>query len=82
MKKKKVENPMGLAREILKLLKEEPRQTPRSIKERVSFSRSTTMNVLMVLYDLGLVETKVRGLYEITSLGKYVLEAIKKESGG
>ena len=79
MKKKRLENPTGLAREILKFLKEEPRQTPRSIRERLSFSRSTTMNALMVLSDLGLVETKVRGLYDITPLGKYVLEKIGKE---
>lgn len=79
MKGEKVGNPMGLAREILRLLKEEPRQTPGSIRERVNFSMSATRNVLMVLSDLGLVETKVRGLYEITSLGKYVLENSGKE---
>ena len=49
---------MGLAREILKLLKEKPRQTPRSTKEKVSFSRSTTTNVLIVLSDLGLWKPK------------------------
>ena len=54
----KVGNPMGLAREILKLLKEKPRQTPRSTKEKVSFSRSTTTNVLIVLSDLGLWKPK------------------------
>jgi len=82
MKKDKVGNPMGLATDILKLLKEEPRQTPGSIKEKVNFSISATRNVLMVLSDLGLVETKVRGLYEITPLGEHVLKNTVKEMKG
>jgi len=70
---------MALAREILKLLKEEPRQTPLLIREKMNLSKSTTMSVLSVLSDLGMVETRVRGLYEITPLGEYVLEKSGKE---
>lgn len=65
---------MGLAREILKILKDEPRQTPQSILSKTNVSMSTIRNNLMVLSDLNLVETKTRGLYEITPLGEYVLE--------
>jgi len=70
---------MGLARQILKLLREEPRQTPRSMMERMNLSKTTVMTVLKVLSDLGLVEARVRGLYEITPLGEYMLEKSGKE---
>ena len=65
---------LGLAREILKILKDEPRQTPQSILNKTNVSMSAIRNNLMVLSDLNLVQTKTRGLYEITPLGEYVLE--------
>lgn len=65
---------LGLAKEILKILKDEPRQTPQSILSKTNVSMSAIRNTLMCLSDLNLVETKTRGLYEITSLGEYILQ--------
>ena len=64
---------LGLAKEILTILKDEPRQTPQSIQGKINVSMSAIRNNLMVLSDLNLVEAKTRGLYQITELGKYVL---------
>ena len=69
----KVQN-LGLAKKILRILKDEPRQTPQSILHKTNVSMSAIRNNLMVLSDLNLVETKTRGLYEITPLGEYILE--------
>ena len=71
---------LGLAKEILKILKDEPRQTPKSLLNRLGVSMSAIRNNLMVLSDLNLVEAKIRGLYEITPLGEYVLEKIPREA--
>lgn len=70
---------LGLAREILKILKEKPRQTPQSLLNQTNVSMSSVRNNLMVLSDLDLIEAKTRGLYEITSLGKYLLDKIAEE---
>jgi len=64
----------GIANRILLLLKESPRQTPKSIAGRLSASVSTIRNALVILSDLKLVEAKVRGLYEITALGERLLK--------
>ena len=69
---------LGLAREILKILKDEPRQTPQSILSKIDVSMSAIRNNLMVLSDLKLVEAKTRGLYNITPLGEYILEKNKE----
>ena len=66
----------GIASRILLLLKESPRQTPKSIAVRLNASVSTIRNVLVILSDLKVVETKVRGLYEITPLGERLLKDI------
>jgi predicted transcriptional regulator len=65
-----------IASKILSLLKESPRQTPQSIAGRLNASVSTIRNALVILSDLKLVEAKVRGLYEITSLGERLLRDI------
>ena len=66
----------GIANRILRLLKEKPRQTPQSVAGQLSVSTSTVKNTLVVLSDLKLVETKVRGLYEISLLGERLLKEI------
>jgi Mn-dependent DtxR family transcriptional regulator len=48
----------------------------RTMAGRLDASVSTVRNVLMVLSDLGLVEAKVRGLYEVTPLGERLLKDI------
>lgn len=68
-----------IANKILLLLKESPRQTPQSIAGRLNASISTIRNALVILSDLKLVETKVRGLYEITPLGERLLRDILGE---
>jgi Mn-dependent DtxR family transcriptional regulator len=66
----------GVASRILSFLRESPRQTPQSMASRLDASVSTVRNVLVVLSDLGLVEAKVRGLYEVTPLGERLLKDI------
>jgi len=63
-----------IANRILLLLKESPRQTPKSIAGRLNASISTVRNALVILSDLKLVETRVRGLYEITPSGERLLK--------
>ena len=65
---------LGIANRILLLLKESPRQTPKSIAGWLNASVSTIRNALVILSDLKLVEAKVRGLYEITALGERLLK--------
>ena len=67
-------NMPGIAIRILQLLRESPRQTPKSIAGRLDASVSTIRNTLVILSDLGLVEARVRGLYEITPLGERLLK--------
>ena len=61
------------AKEILLLLKKKPRLSPVMISDELKLNRQMVRNVLSVLSELRLVDTPVRGLYEITSSGKQVL---------
>ena len=65
---------MGVARDILRILKLIPRQNPGSLQESLGVSLSSIKNALIHLTDMGLVDTPSRGVYIITNLGKYVLE--------
>ncbi len=65
---------MGVARHILEILKDEPRQTPSSLVKKMRAKGSTVRNCLVFLKDLRLVETPSRGLYRVSSLGEYVLD--------
>lgn len=69
---------LGLAKQILKILKEKPRQTPQSLLSKIDVSISAIRNNLMVLSDLSLVETPNRGLYQITPLGELVLKKLEE----
>jgi len=65
---------MGVARRILLMLREEPRQTPSNLVKELRAKGSTVRNCLVFLKDLRLVETPSRGLYRLSPLGEYVLE--------
>jgi len=65
---------LGVARRILKILKEEPRQTPSNLMKKLRAKQSTVRNCLVFLRDLKLVDTPSRGLYQLSFLGEYVLQ--------
>jgi predicted transcriptional regulator len=64
----------ALVLEILQLLASEPRQTPQSISNKLGASISSVKAVLQYHYEVGHVKRVAHGLYEITELGKYVLQ--------
>ena len=65
---------MALELKILQLLASEPRQTPQSISNKLDAPISTVKAVLQYHYGAGHVKKVAHGLYEITELGKYVLQ--------
>jgi len=65
---------MGVALDILRVLEEESRQSPEMIKDSLpQYTIHYIKSALTYLTDLSHVRRVVRGLYEITELGKYVL---------
>jgi len=62
--------------EILRAVKQMPRLTPILIAKMLGRPPSFIRNTLVVLLELGLVESPARGLYQITPLGEYVLEKL------
>lgn len=64
----------GVARRVLQVLREEPRQTPSNLVKKLRVKGSTVRNCLVLLKDLKLVETPSRGLYQISFIGEKVLE--------
>jgi len=64
----------ALVLEILQLLASEPRQTPQSISNKLGAPISTVKAVLQYHYGARHVKRVAHGLYEITELGKYVLQ--------
>ena len=66
-----------VALEALKLIREKPRLTPSEIADQIGRSTQYTRNVLVILQELGLVSTPVRGVYMITESGEHILN--KKE---
>lgn len=67
------------ARDILKVIDENPRITPLEIAKKLSMSAQHVRNVLTILLELRLVETPARGVYVTTNLGKFILREITKE---
>lgn len=65
-----------LATRILKMLEESPRQTPKMMADELDTNPAYVRNVLVVLQELKLIETIARGLYQITPLGREVLQRI------
>ena len=59
---------------ILKLIGDEPRQTPTTLSKKFEMSSSYMRNTLVTLYELGLVKREARGLYVLTELGLRVLD--------
>jgi len=68
-----------VAKEILKIIAENPRITPFEISKKAEMSAQYTRNTLRVLTELQLVKTPVRGVYLITDLGKCLLSHLDKE---
>jgi len=69
-----------VAIDILKAVEQTPRITPLEISKKLKISTQYIRNILVILVELGLVETPARGVYILTNLGKQVLEqATKKE---
>jgi len=64
------------ATKILILLRDTPHLAPTLIASKTGMVVSDVRNLLAVLLELKLVETPARGLYQITSLGEYVLQEI------
>ena len=59
---------------ILQLLASEPRQTPQNISNILDTPISSVKSALQYHYEMGHVKRVSHGLYEITELGKYVLQ--------
>lgn len=58
---------------VLRAIDQNPRITPLEISEKLEMNAQQVRNILLVIAELRLVETPVRGVYLITELGKYVL---------
>lgn len=68
-----------IAKEVLRIIKENPRITPAEISGKIDVTVQYVRNTLGVLTELSLVETPVRGVYLITNLGEYILRYLEKE---
>jgi DNA-binding IclR family transcriptional regulator len=60
--------------EILEVLHKTPRLSPILVASKTGIAIQHARNLLAVLLELKLVETPSRGLYQITSLGEYLLK--------
>ena len=69
-----IEADMGVSLDVLQALKEEARQTPEMLDERLpQYTINYIKTALTFLADMHHVNRVVRGMYEITELGLYVL---------
>ena len=59
--------------DVLRTIEQNPRITPMEISEKLKMNPQQVRNILLVLAELKLVETPVRGVYLITDQGKNVL---------
>jgi len=59
--------------EILKALQKTPRLSPALIASETGIELQRVRNYLVMLLELKLVEKPSRGLYQITSMGNYLL---------
>jgi len=66
-------------KEVLRVIRDEPRLTPIEIAERVKRDVGWIRNVLVTMRELQLVESPARGVYIITKQGEYVLEQMEVE---
>ena len=65
---------MGVSLDILKALEAESRQSPEMLDEKLpQYTIFYIKSALTYLTDMNHVRRVVRGMYEITELGKYVL---------
>ena len=68
-----IEADMGVSLDVLQALKEEARQTPEMLDEKLPYSYSHIKSALSYLAEMNHVVRVVRGMYEITELGLIVL---------
>jgi len=68
-----------VAIEVLTAIQQNPRITPAEIAEKTGITQQYVRNILSPLVELQLIETPVRGIYNITELGEYVLDYLQKE---
>jgi len=68
-----------VAIEVLTAIQQNPRITPAEIAEKTGITQQYVRNTLSTLVELHLIETPVRGIYNITELGEYVLDYLQKE---
>jgi predicted transcriptional regulator len=59
--------------DVLRTIDQNPRITPLEISQKLKTNAQQVRNILLVLAELKLVETPVRGVYLVTELGKRVL---------
>jgi len=65
---------MGVSLDVLRVLEGEARQSPEMLNENLpQYSLTYIKSALTYLTEMHHVDRVVRGLYEITDLGKYVL---------
>ncbi len=67
-----------IAVDILKTIQKKPRLTPKLIADEINRPIQPVRNMVAIINDLELVETSARGLYQITELGKTVLNSITR----
>ncbi|MCJ7633627.1 hypothetical protein MUP77_14715, partial [Candidatus Bathyarchaeota archaeon] len=63
---------------ILRILRDMPRLTPILMGRKMKRPASVIRNVLVILVELGLVNSAARGLYELTPEGEEILERTEK----
>ena len=64
---------MKISLKILKMINEEPRQTPILLSKRFDIHISYVRGILSTLHDLGLIKRVARGVYTINDLGVTIL---------
>jgi Mn-dependent DtxR family transcriptional regulator len=71
---------LGVAVEILELLEQRPRLNVELISRRVPVSRRYVKDALTHLVGLGLIVRISRGMYELSPLGRKLLEQLRSEA--
>ena len=79
---KSTEEKTGVAVEILKLLQEEPKQSPAMMDSKLPHKIGSIKAALHYLTSLGHVSKLARGLYVISELGTCVLRHLLEQSEG
>jgi predicted transcriptional regulator len=70
------------ALEVLQVISGKPRITPIMIADELKMRPQAVRNILLTLSELGLVANAARGVYEISELGREILEKQKTAKKG